>query len=183
MHINIRHFFMQYRGAISILMAALLAASFALLVFPHISSHVFAASSFQTCVTSPTISHCDRADPEVQGCAADAQTLNGAQDIVSGGQTVGRVERRFSQKCMSWWGRVFAFGPALHRNMFIAIAGVTISKSATFTSNTHDILYSPMVFEASPTQTVPEITGTVTIEGNTALSRTLPAIPIPGRKL
>jgi len=179
MHINLRHFFVQYRGAISILMAVLLAGSLALLVLPHVSSQAFASSLGQTCAQAPTMEHCDKQDPEVQGCAADADTI-AKQDIVSpNGQTIGRVERRFSQKCMSWWGRVFAFGPALHRNMFIAIAGVTLSKPATFPSDTYDILYGPMVFETSPTQTVPEITGTVTLSATSALSATIPAIIIP----
>jgi hypothetical protein len=61
--------------------------------------------------------------------------------------------------------------------LYIAIASTTLSASPTFVGNQYRILYSPMVFDAAPTQPAPPITGTLEIDGiTTAPNATLPAI-------
>lgn len=171
-------------GLGGIVIAVILATGLALLTIPRFSSHAFAATLQQaagtTCVQAPTKEHCDNQDPELQGCAADAQTI-GQADIMENGFTIGRVERRWSAKCQSWWGRVFDNRIGSQANMFITVAGVTLSASPTFVSNQYRILYSSMVFDATPTQQVPAITGILSIDGITPdATATLPAIDVPG---
>lgn len=166
-----------------VLLTTALVVCLAVAFFLHGTSHAFAATLQQatgtTCAQAPSSAHCDNLDPEVQGCAADAQTIDQA-DIKENGFVIGRVERRFSQVCNSWWGRVFDTRPDSQANMFITVNGTTLSASPTFVSGSYRILYSSMVFDASPTQTVPAITGTVEIDGITAApSATLNAITIP----
>lgn len=173
------------KGVASILFIALVGGGLLLAVFFHSSSHAFAASLQQatgtSCVQAPSPAHCDNQDPEAQGCAADAVTVEQA-NITENGFAIGSVERRFSHKCSSWWGRVFDNRIGSHANMFIGIAGSTTSASPTFVGNTYRILFSPMVFDAVPTQQVPAITGSLEIDGlTTAPSAILPAITIPGQ--
>jgi hypothetical protein len=67
--------------------------------------------------------------------------------------------------------------------MSITVAGTTLSASPTFVSNQYRILYSLMVFDATPTQQVPAITGILEIDGIAAApSATLPAITPPGNR-
>lgn len=171
-------------GLSGILIAVLLATGFALFILPRSSSHAFAATLQQatgmTCAQAPSMEHCNNQDPELQGCAADAITLS-QTDIKENGVTIGSVERRWSAKCQSWWGRVFDNRPFSQANMYITVSGTTLSASPTFVSNQYRILYSSMVFDATPTQQVPAITGTLEIDGiTTPPSATLPAITVPG---
>lgn len=173
-------------GLSSILLAGILAGGLFLAVLPRMSPRALAASLQQamvaTCAQAPTMQHCNNQDPEAQGCATDAQTLSSA-DIQENGITIGRVERRWSARCQSWWGRVFDTRPRSQANMYIAIAGATLFASPTFVGNQYRILYSPMIFDATPTQQVPAITGTLEIDGiTTAPSATLPAITVPGNQ-
>jgi hypothetical protein len=169
-------------GLSGLILAALLAASFATLVAPRLMPHIAHAATITTCLQSPTAQNCDNQDPEVQGCAeANAATIAQA-DVVENGTTIGRVERRFALKCMSWWGRVFDYRQGSHANMFITIAGVTLSAAPTFVSLPYRILYSRMVFDATATQTVPAITGSLTIDGITPpATATIPEIVIPAQ--
>jgi len=131
-----------------------------------------------TCAISPTSLHCDNQDPIAQGCAADADTIASA-DLVENGVTIGRVERRYSLTCHTWWGRVFDDRIGSHRNMYIGIAGTTSSAPPTFVGDQYRALYSPMVFDA-PLPTVPEVKGSLEIDGITAsVSATIPSIPLP----
>ncbi|GCE32055.1 hypothetical protein KDA_75390 [Dictyobacter alpinus] len=168
----------------SILLILLLAGGLSLVFALHGSPHAFAASLQQatgaTCAQAPSTEHCNTQDPELQGCAADAQTLD-QMNIVENGITIGSVERRWSARCQSWWGRVFDMRPYSQANMYIGVAGATLSASPTFVSNNYRILYSFMVFDATPNQPVPAITGTLEIDGiTTPPSATLPTITIPG---
>jgi hypothetical protein len=165
-----------------LIIAALLAASFALLVFPRVTPRAALAAATPTCATAPTVEHCEKQDPEVQGCGgANAKTLAQA-DIVENGVTIGRAERRWALRCTSWWGRVFDYRQGSQANMFIAIAGVTQSASPTFVGKPYRILYSRMVFNASPNQTVPEIVGSLAIDGIAPpVTATIPAIVIPAQ--
>jgi hypothetical protein len=173
-------------GLGSILSAVILAGGFFLAVLPRMSPRALAASLQQatgsTCAQAPTMQHCNNQDPEVQGCAADAQTLSLPTYIMDNGVPIGKVERRWSAKCQSWWGRVFDLRAGSQANMFITIAGTQLSAAPTFVSSTYRILYSQMVFDATPTQQVPAITGTLGIHGGSqTASATLPAIDIPGK--
>jgi hypothetical protein len=173
-------------GLGGIVVAVILATGLAIFTIPRFSPHAFAATLQQaagtTCAQAPkpTAQLCDNQDPELQGCAADAQTI-GQADIMENGFTIGRVERRWSLKCQSWWGRVFDNRVGSQANMFITVAGATLSASPTFVSNQYRILYSSMVFDATPNQPVPAITGILSIDGITPdATATLPAIDVPG---
>jgi hypothetical protein len=168
----------------SLLIAVTLAGSFALMALPRFSSNAFAATLQQvaaaTCAQAPSPAHCNNQDPERQGCAADAETIDQAT-ILENGIPIGQVERRYSLKCQSWWGRVFDQRAGSQANMSITIAGAQISAAPTFVGNSYRILYSPMIFDATPTQTVPAITGTLAIDAiSQPAGATLPAITIPG---
>ncbi len=171
---------------IGLLIAVLLAGSFAFLTLPRFSSRALAASLQQavgtTCVQAPTVAHCTAQDPERQGCAADAVTLGRPAPIIENGFTIGSVERRWSATCQSEWGRVFDTWIGSQVNMFVTIAGTTLFASPTFVNTHYRILYSSMVFAASPTQQLPAITGTLGIDGITKPPyATLPAIILPGK--
>ena len=173
-------------GLSGIVIAILLASGFALLLLPRFSSNALAATLPQpatmTCVQRPTLTNCNDQDPQQQGCAADAHTIEQAA-IQEQGFTIGRVERRYSIRCQSWWGRVFDTRPGSRANMFLTIAGTTLSASPTFVSTQYRILYSSMVFDATPTQASPTIIGTLEIDGIlTAPSATLPAVIVPGSR-
>ncbi len=172
-------------GLGGMLIALILAGGLALITLPQFSPRALAASLQQaagtTCAQAPTMAHCNNQDPELQGCAADAQTIDQA-DIRENGFTIGSVERRYSQRCHCWWGRVFDQRIGSQANMYITIAGTTLSAAPTFVGNHDRILYSPMVFDATPTQQVPAITGTLSIDGITRPPEaTLPAITIAGK--
>jgi hypothetical protein len=176
-------------GLSGILIAVILAGGFALLILPQSSSNAFAATLQQatgtTCAQAPkpTAQLCNNQDPELQGCAADAVTLGPPVDIKENGFTIGSVERRWSAKCQSWWGRVFDNRPFSQANMYITVDGTTLSASPTFVSNQYRILYSDMVFDATSTQQVPAITGTLEIDGIiTPPSATIPSIQIPAQQ-
>jgi hypothetical protein len=173
-------------GCIGLLIAVILAGGLALFTLPRLSSRALAASLQQavgaTCVQSPTMEHCNTQDPERQGCATDAVTL-GHTAIIENGFTIGSVERRWSAKCQSWWGRVFDTRIGSQATMSLAIAGSTLSAAPTFVSSHYRILYSWMIFDATPTQQVPAITGILQIDGIlTAPNATLPAITPPGHQ-
>jgi hypothetical protein len=171
-------------GLGSTLVVVLFAGGMAFLTLPGFSPRALAASLQQaagaTCAQAPTAQHCNNQDPELQGCAADAETI-GQASIVENGAIIGSVERRYSPTCQSWWGRVFDNRAGSQANMFITIAGTTLSAPPTFTGTRYRILYSPMVFDATPTQQVPAITGALSINASTPpASATLPAITVPG---
>jgi Protein of unknown function (DUF2690) len=166
-----------------ILFFALLVGVLAVTTSTGFPLHARAASLQQkagmTCVQAPSMGHCNNQDPELQGCAADAVTAAQA-NIDENGVTIGRVERRFSLKCNSWWGRVFDNRPGSQGDMFITIEGTTTSAAPTFIGLHYRILYSPMVFDATPTMQVPAITGSLTINAIARpSSATIPSIAIP----
>ncbi|HEU5381887.1 MAG TPA: hypothetical protein VFV38_41225 [Ktedonobacteraceae bacterium] len=172
-------------GLSGILIAAIVAGSFAFFLLPR-SSNTFAATLQQTagmtCAQAATMAHCNNQDLELQGCAEGAVTLVPSADIKENGVTIGSVERRWSARCQSWWGRVFDYRAGSQANMYIAIASTTLSAAPTFVSHQYRILYSFMIFDATPTQQVPAITGTLEVDGTAPLpSATLPAITVPGK--
>ena len=156
----------------SLLLALLLSSGIAVLLSVSLSPHVLAAAAI-TCAEQPTAAHCNGQDPEVQGCATpgDARTVAQA-DILAGGQAIGRVERRYSLSCHSWWGRVFDYSGTHAIN--VTIAGKSYADS--FPGE----IYSPMVFDP-PYTSVPAVTGTIILSAasaDTTVSATLPEIPI-----
>ncbi len=160
-------------GLSGLIIAALLAASFALIVAPRLMPHIAHATTVVTCAQERTAERCDKQDPEIQGCAADAQT-NAAANIGE----IGLVERRFSPTCRTWWGRVFDFRTGVKGGMIIGVAGIERAGPPDFVGNLYRIRYSLTVFDPQLTLTVPEVTGTL-IDGTTQVSATIPAIPIP----
>lgn len=169
-------------GVISVVVTLLLVGGITLAFLFHHSPRAFAATipTVLTCAQSPSSEHCDGLDPQVQGCAADAQTL-GQADITQNGIVIGSVERRWSAKCQSWWGRLVDIRPGSKANMFVTVNGSTLSASAQFQNNNYSILYSRMVYTTTPSQPFPAITGELDSNGiTTPPSATLPLIPPPG---
>lgn len=60
------------------------------------------------CLQTPDQQHCNNQDPVTQGCLGDAQT-KGSANIYDGNVIVGRIDRRFSSKCQSYWVRTFNY--------------------------------------------------------------------------
>jgi hypothetical protein len=172
----------------------LLLAGILAFVFPlRGASSAFAAvlqAVTATCVQAPSPEHCDAKDPEKQGCASSARTTAHAL-IESQGRTVGKVERRYSVKCKSWWGRVFDFRPGPQRDLYyIEIdgqdssgneVGYGIRSLPRFMSASYTILYGNMFFDAKPTYAAPRIIGAFSNTKRSVLSATVPAAPAPAK--
>jgi hypothetical protein len=70
------------------------------------------ALPFPTCATAPPDQQahlCDHADPIAQGCEADAVTTQSIGLVDTQGQIVGRLDRRYSTRCNSFWARIFDY--------------------------------------------------------------------------
>ena len=174
-------------GLSTLLISLILAGSMTLVLFSRPLPTTLAASLHQitgtTCAQAPSRAHCANQDPEVQGCAADARTIGQAATILEHGFPIGRVERRWSARCQSWWGRVFDLRMGSQAGMYITITSKMFFGSPTFVSPRYRIFYSPMVFDATPTQPIPAIAGALEIDGiTTPPEATLPAIILPRHK-
>ncbi len=158
---------------VCLLIALLLSSGMAVLLVPQLPFQAQAAATAPTCSEQPTAANCNGQDPQVQGCASPGDVRTVAQaDILAGGRAIGRVERRYSLSCHSWWGRVFDSSGTHAIN--VTIAGKSYADS--FPGE----IYSPMVFDP-PFASVPAITGTIILSAassDTTVSATLPAIPV-----
>ena len=185
-----------YRHALlaGLIFLLLLAGMFAL-VFPlHGASSAFAAvlqAATTTCKQAPSYDHCDAKDPEKQGCASSARTTAQAL-IVDQGRTVGRVERRYSSTCKSWWGRLFDFRPEPRSELYVFVdgrdrrgkeTGRGLESPPQFASVSYDILYGVMFFDAKSTYEAPRIAGVFMNmdEVTNGLSAVIPATPAPAK--
>jgi Protein of unknown function (DUF2690) len=54
-------------------------------------------------------SGCDGKDPVVMGCSGDAYTVTSADIRSANGQTIGRVDLRWSPSCRTNWGRTVSY--------------------------------------------------------------------------
>lgn len=61
---------------------------------------------------------CDGKDPMAMGCSGDAYTVTSA-NINSSGQTIGRVDLRWSPNCQTNWGRVVSY--VGNTNLFVML--------------------------------------------------------------
>ena len=108
------------------------------------------------CVQSPGSQHCDDQDPVAQGCTSDAQTL-GTADLYYGGAVIGRVDRRYSPACGSYWVRTFSY--TRQGNISAEFIGhYTLVGAGNSAEEYTDMLYAPMP------QTPPRVRGTVTLD-------------------
>jgi hypothetical protein len=172
----------------------LLAGIFALVFPSHSASSAFAAvlqAATATCKQAPSYDHCDAKDPEKQGCASSARTTAHAL-LVDHGRVVGRVERRYSATCKSWWGRLFDFRPAPRSELYVEVDGRDRSGKETgrglesppqFASTAYNILYGEMFFDAKSTYEAPRIVGIFMNmdEITNGLSATIPVTPAPAK--
>lgn len=113
--------------------------------------------------TQPSADLCNNQDPILEGCSADAHTTARA-DIIENGQVVGRLERRHSPRCHTYWGRLFDFRPQKHP-LTLQI-GPDI---ASFGSN-HTEVYSNMVLVPTPQDQIPAMVGLLTLDAQDPLS-------------
>lgn len=177
MSASIRRFLSRplFRQIGSLFLVAIFAATVVLVFLSQQSSSAFAATRKPTCAQMPTAAACNLQDPEREGCAADAQTMN-QEDILSAGVSIGSVQRRYSPTCHAWWGRVFDNRMQAQDHLEITIGTTTISALPTFVSAQYRILYSPMMWDATPAQQPPLVTGAVEVAGAVPFpSATIPA--------
>lgn len=134
-----------------------------------------------TCATAPqpTAALCNNQDPVAQGCVADVQTTASAT-IVENGTVIGRLERRHSPKCHTYWGRVFDLRP---QKMPLAIS-IDSPGIGSFTWKDTEA-YSNMVFVPTPQDQVPAMEGILSTISQSdplrkemhPLTAQLPAVP------
>jgi hypothetical protein len=112
-----------------------------------------------TCATvlQPTAALCNNQDPVTQGCTADAHTTLSA-DIIANGTIIGKLERRHSPRCDTYWGRVFDFRPQ-RRPVTISIESPGIG---SFTWDGSEA-YSNMVFVPAFQDLVPAMDGFLSV--------------------
>lgn len=158
---------------VCLLIALLLSSGMAVFLVPQLPFQAQAAATAFTCSEQPTAANCNGQDPEGQGCASPGDVRTVAQaDILAGGRAIGRVERRYSLSCHSWWGRVFDYSGTHTINVTIA--------GKSYAGGFPGEIYSPMVFDP-PYASVPAVTGTIVLSAassDTTVSATLPAIPV-----
>ncbi len=98
------------RPALVALMGLLLAlvGAFGLIAAPLFSVPTFAASrAVVTCQLQVDAKHCDQQDPRAQQCvSADIITTTVPLADLAG-TIVGRLERRHSPHCHTWWARIY----------------------------------------------------------------------------
>ncbi len=133
-------------GLVSLLIALVLAGTLVLVVSPR--PRLFAKAIADNCAQAPGNEHCHHQDPQQQGCAADAHTVAQQNIVNAQGTILGRVVRRYSAACDSWWGRIFdqRHLPGAPQPLFLQIAGHEARSQPTFVSGQYTILYSLMIY-------------------------------------
>ena len=129
-------------GSCGIILAAILAASFILLVYPHLKPGTSLASGITTCAstngTQPNL--CAQQDPVAQGCTTDAQTKENIpaynQDTL-----MGEVDLRYSPTCNTYWVRTIV-DPTLVPSMVTGINAFIASTNGQTSSIGKPILSS-----------------------------------------
>jgi hypothetical protein len=94
--------------------------------------------------------------------------------IVSHGVTLGRVERRFSKTCHTWWGRIFDLRSGSRGGLIVELeyevdskgdlSGFADSGSPQFVSASYNIFYGRMYFNATSPQQAPQIVGALSAQ-------------------
>ncbi len=153
--------------ALAVLLGALL------LFAPQFSGRALAASRTMfavTCNQQADFAHCNNLDPVQQECATPDTTTISQNIVDPAGTIVGRVDRRFSLLCHTWWGRVFDFRHI--KGTFITLQVGDRGYRLPFNA----VAYSDMVFDP-PNASAPAVTGTLSTNGkpDPALSATIPA--------
>lgn len=74
----------------------------------HLRSHQAPAQPFLPAVTCSR-NGCTGLDPNATGCSADATTLLSKNIVNSSGQSIGKIELRWSPTCQTNWARVTSF--------------------------------------------------------------------------
>jgi hypothetical protein len=164
-------------GLVTVLLTLLIGTSTLLVFGVRGSSHAFASvfAAPPTCAIIHDAAHCTGKNPVTQQCVARENAVNvAAQATIS---TIGIVQRRFSQICTSWWGRIFDYRPGIHTET-ITIGTQTYTGKPQFVGPTYSIFYTPMVFDP-PVSAAPQIVGSMQIGTHSTLTATLPTISPP----
>jgi hypothetical protein len=98
---------------------------------------------------------CDRADPIAGGCEADAITTQSI-GLVDEGQVVGRLDRRYSARCNSFWARIFDYRATRPQGTVLV---VQIGREIDTGPGPHE-LYSNMHYD-TPGSPAPLVAGSV----------------------
>lgn len=124
---------------------------------PFLSAH--AASMQTTCATAPNTQKahlCNGQDPIAQGCVPTAQTLQSANITDSTGLTIGRIDRRYSAQCNSYWARILDYRLPQPQHAVLAARMGGQESSAT---NTYEV-YTNMIY-VQPNSAPPHVEGTL----------------------
>jgi hypothetical protein len=122
---------------------------------------------------------CDRADPIVGGCEAAAVTTQSIGLVDSDGQVVGRLDRRYSARCHSFWGRIFDYRVARPQGTVLV---VQVGRDISTGPGPHE-LYSNMHYD-TPGSPAPLVAGSVnggpdgSFDTNAAGSGVIPPIDV-----
>jgi hypothetical protein len=112
-----------------------------------------------TCTTAPPDQQahlCDHADPIAQGCEADAVTTQSIGLVDTQGQIVGRLDRRYSTRCNSFWARIFDYRATRPQGNVLV---VQIGRDIYTGQGPHE-LYSNMSY-ATPGSPAPLVAGSI----------------------
>lgn len=130
-------------------------------ISPFLSAHAAAMMNQNgtTCATTPLnqkANMCDGLDPVAQGCVLTARTVQSVGIVDMDGVIIGRIDRRYSPECNSYWARIFDYRSTQPQNTLLALHIGSLTVSGT---NTHE-LYSHMVY-AAPGNLTPLIEGSL----------------------
>jgi len=158
------------------LMGLLLAlvGAFGLAAAPLLSVPTFAATQpVVTCQQQVNDLHCNHQDPLAQGCASTPVTTVSVPILAADGTPLGRLERRHSALCHTWWARIYDYRHLSDTYLVLQVGdfGYTLPYS--------DMAYCDMAFDTTNTH-APRISGSLTfVSGpvDPSLTVTIPADP------
>jgi len=99
---------------------------------------------------------CDRADPIAGGCEADAVTTQSIGLVDSQGRIIGRLDRRYSARCNSFWARIFDYRVSRPQGTVLV---VQIGREIDTGQGPHE-LYSNMHYD-TPGSPAPLVAGSI----------------------
>jgi hypothetical protein len=145
-----------------------------LTLFPALARHTFAATRAPlTCFDQPDVAHCALKDPIAAHCADDSVLTESVPITDLAGTVLGRLDRRHSLHCHTWWGRLLDFRHLPATTLYLQVG------QTSYTLHFPDVGFSDMVFDLSNTH-APLIQGSLpTLAGKPDLEFTasLPADP------
>lgn len=118
-----------------------------LVLVPGLAGHTFAATrdTSVTCFSMdhPDSAHCDQQDPRAEQCANDEVITVEAPILDANLHRVGRLQRRQSVACHTWWARIYDDRPTPGPKFFVSLG------TRDLTLPYKGMAYTDMVFDES----------------------------------